>query len=255
MLSQHYERNLINKPHTQSESPNIAIGPNADIGLDLSGSSKPKTPSVSGKGKREARRTTVSKDFSSNTPQTAFSQAQEGFRVLPRSCAQSTRDGKPIKGRDGGSKPRTAAEDQLSSLPWPEMGFKFGGSSSGSSRGGISRVSSKPTTSDEVVQREILESMDECVSFDRGECEGGQSTFVGFGMVRGVEPRVVFSDKCTIADEGSRTGLGVVAPGIADTNLVQSEPVGVSERRMLVKDLMPTSLMGNKLITKFNQVF
>lgn len=106
MLSQHYERHLINKPHTQSQSPNIAIGPNADIGLDLSGSSKPKTPSVSGKGKREARRTTVSKDFSSNTPQTAFSQAQEGFRVLPRSCAQSTRDGKPIKGSDGGSKLR-----------------------------------------------------------------------------------------------------------------------------------------------------
>ena len=55
------------------------------------------------------------------------------------------------------------------------MGFKFGGSSSGSSEGGISKVSSKPNTSDRVVQRENSKSMDEGVTFDRGECEGGKS--------------------------------------------------------------------------------
>ena len=58
------------------------------------------------------------------------------------------------------------------------MGFKFGGSSSGSSEGGISKVSSKPNTSDGVVQRENSKSMDEGVTFDRGECEGGKSELV-----------------------------------------------------------------------------
>ncbi|KAK9984571.1 hypothetical protein SO802_034096 [Lithocarpus litseifolius] len=155
--------------HTQNQSPDITFGPIANTGLVLSGSAKQKTPSVSDKGKRVASRTKVSKDFSSNTSQTPSSQAQEGFLILPRPCAQSTWDGKPIKGNDGGSKPRSAAEVQLSSLPWLVMGFKFGESSSGSSGGGISRVSSKPNTSDGVVQPKTSESMDKCVSLDRGE--------------------------------------------------------------------------------------
>ena len=55
------------------------------------------------------------------------------------------------------------------------MGFKFGGSSSGSFEGGISKFLSKPNTSDGVFQRENSKSMDEGVTFDRGECEGGKS--------------------------------------------------------------------------------
>ena len=35
-----------------------------------------------------------------------------------------------------GSRPRIAVENQLSSLPWLEMGFKFGGSNSGSAVAG-----------------------------------------------------------------------------------------------------------------------
>ena len=63
-------------------------------------------------------------------------------------------------------------------LAMARMGFKFGRSSSGSSEGGISKVSSKPNTSDRVVQRENSKSMDEGVTFDRGECEGRKSELV-----------------------------------------------------------------------------
>ncbi|KAK9984570.1 hypothetical protein SO802_034095 [Lithocarpus litseifolius] len=46
-------------------------------------------------------------------------------------------------------------------------------------------------------------------------------------MVGGAEPKLVFSNRCAIAGEGSGTILGVVAPSVADTNFVQSETVGV----------------------------
>nr|POE84050.1 hypothetical protein CFP56_39442 [Quercus suber] len=120
-----------------------------------------------------AGRARVSKEITSNSPQTPLSQAQKGNRVLLRPCVQPTRDGKPYKGGDEDPKSRTVAEFQLSSLPWPDVGFKFGGSRSGNSRGGINREVSKPNTSDGVVQQEISESMEDCVSYDKGECEGG----------------------------------------------------------------------------------
>ena len=74
--------------YSQSQNPEIANGPNAtNIGLGLNGSTKPKTPSDSRKGKRGAGRPKVSKGSSSNTSQTPFSHAQEASQVLSRPCA------------------------------------------------------------------------------------------------------------------------------------------------------------------------
>ena len=77
-----------------------------------------------------------------------------------------------------------------------------------------------------MVQREISESMEDCVSYDKGESEGGRTNLVGSDMVEGMESSVVFSDGGTFAGEGSRSGLGIVASDIADANTVRSESVG-----------------------------
>lgn len=103
-------------------------------------------------------------------------------------------------------------------------------SSRGSSGGGISRDTSKPNTSDGVAQRNNLESMEDCVLFDRGDCKGRRSTSVGTDMVEGVESMEVFSDRCVVAGEGLATSLEVAALGVADANIVQSETMGVLVR-------------------------
>ena len=118
--------------HFQNQSPETASGPKvANIELGLSSSAKLKNPSGSSKGKRGAERSKGSKGSSTNNPQTPFSHAQEVSQVPLRPCAHSNGDGKP-KGSEEGLRPRIVVENQTSSLPWPEVGFKFGGSNNGS---------------------------------------------------------------------------------------------------------------------------
>ena len=118
--------------HFPDQSPETTSGPSvAKIELGLSGSAKQKNPSSSSKGKRGVGRSKGSKGSSTNNSQTPFSHAQEVSQVQLRPCAQSSGDGKP-KGSEEGLRQKIVVENLTSRLPWPEVGFKFGGSSNGS---------------------------------------------------------------------------------------------------------------------------
>ncbi|KAL0011104.1 hypothetical protein SO802_006212 [Lithocarpus litseifolius] len=111
------------------------------------------------------------------------------FQGIPSLCNRRRRERlKQTCGRE--SNPRAASQLQLSSMPWPEVGYKFQGDSSGKSRGGDRKNVCKFGASHGVVQQQITKGIEVDLPSNSGKCDERRNDIDRTGVGRGGEARV-----------------------------------------------------------------
>lgn len=108
-------------------------------------------------------------------------------------------------------------------MPWPEVGYKFGGDSSENPRGGDSRNSCKPDATYGVVQLQTSKGKEIDISSDNRECAGRRDAFDRPSVVRGEESMVAVHGGCVNDGGGTTNDLGTTATDFGSTCVVRSE--------------------------------
>lgn len=115
-------------------------------------------------------------------------------------------------------------------MPWPEVGYKFGGDSSENPRGGDSRNSCKPDATYGVVQLQTSKGKEIDISSDNRECAGRRDAFDRPSVVRGEESMVAVHGGCVNDGGGTTNDLGTTATDFGSTCVVRSESCRMSLR-------------------------
>nr|POF01449.1 uncharacterized protein CFP56_35727 [Quercus suber] len=123
---------------------------------------------------------------------------------------------------DGGGKPRSSRESksrstsqlQLSSMPWPEVGYKFGEGSSGKSKGGDSKNLCKFGASHGVVQQQFTKGMEVDIPFDSREGKEWSYDSDRSDVGKGGEVMVATRGGCAVDGGGTANDLGSTATDI-----------------------------------------
>lgn len=109
------------------------------------------------------------------------------------------------------AKPRVTDVVQFTASTVSTLGNKCRGSDCGDFGDCLGRDSSKPNPNHGVVQLQIQKSMERYIPINREECEGRVVPILKPSLGRGVEPVVVFFGRCTFANGGMKTNVGVFA--------------------------------------------